>query len=310
MKSSGDNRGGNRRSGNGYGSNRDGYGNGRSSGSNRGYGGRGGNGGFMDWLNSRMRYFTVSDRRYFTFIWSVAIGITFITVVLSSIVTAAQIRKDERAKAEEEATTETTEELELLATYTDAATSTDANEDAWMTMLVSADNPLPDDFELPEFTELRNNQKVDSRIYPELQQMFDDARAEGYSPYITSSYRTYDEQQQQIDAKVTELTDQGKTQEQAVAEAKLLVAQPGESEHQTGLAIDIGSDVSDEDQQAVWDWLKDNSYKYGFIVRYPENKTDITGIDYEPWHLRYVGVEAATEMHESGQCLEEYLALR
>lgn len=268
------------------------------------------NGGFMDWLSSRMRYFTVSDRRFFTFIWSTAIAITFITVIISSIATAASIRKEERKKAEEEATTETTEELEYLATYTDAAAASETDADSWMLILVNSDNPLPDDYQVPEFTELRNNQKVDSRIYPELQQMFDDARAQGYSPYITSSYRTYDEQQQQIDAKVAELVDQGKTNEQAVAEAKLLVAQPGESEHQTGLAIDIGSDVSDEDQQAVWDFLKDNAYKYGFIIRYPEEKKDITGIDYEPWHLRYVGVEAATEMHETGQCLEEYLALR
>lgn len=267
------------------------------------------NGSFIDWLKYRWRMIRVSDTRFFRFIWIAAILITLITVIISAGVTSSNIKKQkaaEKKKAKQEATTEE----ELLATYTDAsltdASSTDA--DAWMLILVNKDNPLPDGFTVEAFTELRNSQKVDSRIYPELQSMFDDARAQGYSPYITSSYRSKEEQQAEMDQKINELLEEGKTQEQAKAEAATIVAEPGKSEHETGLAIDVGSDAGEEQQTALWAWLEENSYKYGFIVRYPENKQDITGVTNEPWHLRYVGVDAATAIHESGQCLEEYLA--
>ena len=80
------------------------------------------------------------------------------------------------------------------------------------------------------------------------------------------------------------------------------MAKPGYSEHQLGLAVDINGEVYD-----VYTWLMENSYRYGFIFRYPGEKTDLTGISQEVWHYRYVGVEAATEMYEQGLCLEEYL---
>ena len=260
---------------------------------------------------------SVSDTRFFRFIWIVAIAITFITVLISAGVTAkankaAAIEAEKQAKAEAEEKAK--QEAELLASYTDAtatdATATDAEN--WMLILVNNDNPLADGYEVPEFTELRNSQKVDSRIYPDLQQMFDDARAEGHSPYITSSYRSKEDQQAEFDAKVSELLDQGKTQAQCEVEAAQLVAKPGYSEHETGLAIDVGSDVGEEAQNALWTWLADNSYKYGFIIRYPENKVTYTGISKEPWHLRYVGVDAATEMNNNDQCLKNiwYLLFR
>ncbi len=267
------------------------------------------NGSFLDWLKLRWKMINVSDTRFFRFIWIVAISITLITVIISAGVTAAKNKKEKAAEeqriSEEQASSE---EAELLATFTDAtATDASVDVDAWMTILVNADNPIPDNFEIHDFTELRNGQKVDSRIYPELQRMFDDMRAEGHSPYITSSYRTREEQQEVYDEKVTEIVNEGKTEEQAKAEALSQVALPGTSEHETGLAIDVGSDAGEEAQNSLWTWITENSYKYGYIVRYPEDKTDITGISYEPWHLRYVGVDAANMMHENGWCLEEYL---
>ena len=97
-----------------------------------------------------------------------------------------------------------------------------------------------------------------------------------------------------------------------MTEAGKWVAVPGTSEHQTGLALDIISSsyqVLDRDQEntAEQRWLMENSYKYGFILRYPSDKSEITGINYEPWHYRYVGKEAAKEIYEKGLCLEEYL---
>ena len=95
-------------------------------------------------------------------------------------------------------------------------------------------------------------------------------------------------------------------EEEARAEALKLVAVPGTSEHQLGLALDIISET-DEDDTATWQWLNENCWRYGFILRYPEEKIQITGITYEPWHFRYVGVEAAQEITEQGITLEEYL---
>jgi len=270
---------------------------------------------FFEWLRYRWKMISVSDSRFFRFIWIVAIAITLITVVINAGVTAKANKKaalEAEKKEAAEAAAKEQEEQELLASYSDAtpadASPTDASE--WMLILVNKDNPIPEGYSVPEFTELRNEQKVDSRIYPELQQMFDDARAAGYSPYITSSYRSKEDQQAEFDSKVNELLEQGKTQAQCEAEASQLVAKPGYSEHETGLAIDVGSDVSEEAQNELWNWLSENSIKYGFIIRYPENKETYTGISNEPWHLRYVGVDAATQMKLNDQCLEEYLLFR
>lgn len=271
---------------------------------------------FLGWLKYRWKMISVSDSRFFRFIWIVAICITLVTVVISAGVTAkankAAAAKEAEEKARLEAEEKAREEAELLASYTDASETDASPTDAvdWMLILVNNDNPLPDGYSVPEFTELRNEQKVDSRIYPELQKMFDDARAAGHSPYITSSYRSKEDQQAQFDSKVNELLEQGKPETQCEVEAAQLVAKPGYSEHETGLAIDVGSDAGEEAQNALWTWLADNSYKYGFIIRYPENKVTYTGISNEPWHLRYVGVDAAAEMKLNDQCLEEYLLFK
>ena len=180
--------------------------------------------------------------------------------------------------------------------------------DSWELILVNRDNPIPENYQIPAMTELKNGNSVDSRIYPALQRMFDDARAQGIYPYITSSFREWDKQQQLMDDKIAEYKAAGNSDEDARKLAEEWVAIPGTSEHQIGLGLDISSDPSTgQDAGSVWYWMKENAYLYGFIQRYPEDKTDITGIINEPWHYRYVGEEAAAAMHESGQCLEEYL---
>lgn len=181
-------------------------------------------------------------------------------------------------------------------------------ENDWRLILVNATHPIPEDYAIPELTQLQNGNSVDSRIYPALQQMFDDARAQGIYPSITSSYRTMEKQQQLMDDKISEYTASGYSSEDAKKMAEEWVAIPGTSEHQLGLSVDISSDPSSgQDPGSVWYWLKLYCWDYGFIIRYPEDKTEITGIINEPWHFRYVGKEAALEMKESGQCLEEYL---
>ncbi len=181
-------------------------------------------------------------------------------------------------------------------------------DESWKLLLVNADHPLPEGFSV-KLKELRNGHHVDERIYPELQQMFDDARAAGIHPFINESYRTSARQQEIMDKYVANYMAAGMSREQAEAEARKLVAIPGTSEHELGLALDIIAEF-DADSTATWLWLRENAPRYGFILRYPEGKEEITGISYEPWHFRYVGVPTAQEITESGLCLEESIAPR
>ena len=189
--------------------------------------------------------------------------------------------------------------------------ASDAPAAPWNLILVNPWNELPDGFTV-ELRELNSEEAVDERAYPDLQAMLDDARAEGLSPIVCSSYRTQEKQQELFIRRVGRLTAAGYSEQDAVIEAEKWVAVPGTSEHQTGLALDIISlyyQVLDKNQEntAEQKWLMENSYKYGFILRYPSDKSEITGINYEPWHYRYVGKEAAKEIYEMGLCLEEYL---
>ena len=184
---------------------------------------------------------------------------------------------------------------------------------AWNLQLINWENPLPEDYEAGELTELSNGHAVDSRIYPALQEMMDDARAAGYNPLICSSFRTWDKQSQLYERKVQFYIDQGSDRATAEEQAAVWVARPGTSEHQAGLAVDIVSveyQVLDEGQEdtPLQQWLMAHCWEYGFILRYPTDKSDLTGVGYEPWHYRYVGEEAAKAITEQGICLEEYLA--
>lgn len=185
-------------------------------------------------------------------------------------------------------------------------------EDAWKLRLINYDHLLPEDFTVPELTELSNGQKVDSRIYPDLQEMMDAGRAAGFDPMVCSGFRTWAKQEYLFQRRIQRYVDQGYTWEEAEEMAPMWVARPGTSEHQAGLAVDIVSaayQVLDETQEdtATQQWLLEHCWEYGFILRYPTDKSELTKVGYEPWHYRYVGREAALEMRDSGLCLEEYL---
>lgn len=175
----------------------------------------------------------------------------------------------------------------------------------WNLIVVNAWNELPEDYSVG-LTELSNGQKVDSRIYPYLQEMFDAAREEGVYPVVREGYRTAEEQQEILEDRIQTYINQGYSRSRAERTAKEWVALPGTSEHQLGIAVDINADKSMCSNEEVYAWLAENAYKYGFILRYPPGKQEITGTSYEPWHYRYVGVEAAQEIYEQGICLEEY----
>ncbi|MCI8405331.1 MAG: M15 family metallopeptidase [Clostridia bacterium] len=180
-------------------------------------------------------------------------------------------------------------------------------DDSWQLMLINSQNPIPDDFQV-ELMTVAGELKVDKRIYPYLQNMFKDAKNAGILPSVSSAYRTKEQQQSLFNEEMKKHIDKGCSYQKAVEEAKSWVAIPGTSEHQTGLAVDITSiNSATQNPSLVWEWLSKNSYKYGFILRYPENKTKITRINFEPWHFRYVGKAAAAEIFNRGICLEEYL---
>ncbi|MEA4964384.1 MAG: M15 family metallopeptidase [Oscillospiraceae bacterium] len=180
------------------------------------------------------------------------------------------------------------------------------DDGVWNLQLVNPWNEIPNGYS-PALTTLSNGQSVDERIYPALQAMFDTMRQENVCPIVVSGYRTQDYQQGLLDDEITKYENEGYSAEAAATVAKTWVAVPGTSEHQLGLAVDIGADTTKSTDEEVYTWLAENAYRFGFILRYPEDKTALTGISYEPWHYRYVGVEAAAKIYRSGICLEEYL---
>ena len=177
--------------------------------------------------------------------------------------------------------------------------------DEWNLIVVNRWNELPEDYSV-ELMELSNGQKIDCRIYPYLQEMFDAARLEGIYPVVKEGYRTAEEQQEILDDKIQAYINQGYSRTRAERTAKEWVALPGTSEHQLGIAVDINADKIRNNSEEVYTWLDKNAHKYGFILRYPPAKQEITGTNYEPWHYRYVGVEVAKEIYEQDICLEEY----
>lgn len=160
-------------------------------------------------------------------------------------------------------------------------------------------NYIPDDYE----TNLVSigKFKMDASCAEALEQMMADCNAAGHNCQINSAYRSKATQQGLWDTRYEKYQAQGYTREQAAEIIGRSVAIPGTSEHQLGLAVDL------KGTNAMYQWLAENSWKYGFILRYPDDKIDITGIIYEPWHFRYVGEAFAKDVYDSGLCLEEYL---
>ncbi len=184
----------------------------------------------------------------------------------------------------------------------------------WQILLVNPWNEIPEDYEVP-LKALADGQKVDERAYDSLNAMLQACRDDGLQPKICSAYRTMSKQTYLYNNKIARLRNAGYSKKAAIAEAGRWVARPGTSEHQLGLALDIVSTsyqglTKKQEKTAEQKWLMEHCWEYGFILRYPNEKSEITGIGYEPWHYRYVGVDVALDIRDSGLCLEEYLLLR
>ena len=181
----------------------------------------------------------------------------------------------------------------------------------WNLILINKKHEVPSDYEV-NLSNIEDGHRVDSRIAESLKNMLKDARLHDVDPLICSSYRTNAQQQQLFNNKIDQYINYGYNEDSARELASYWVTNPGTSEHEIGLAVDIISKSYQElnkaqEETEVQKWLKENSYKYGFALRYPPDKSEITMINYEPWHYRYVGFESAKYMKEHDMCLEEYL---
>ncbi len=184
--------------------------------------------------------------------------------------------------------------------------------DTGILMLVNIYHRISKDY-VPELVYFEDtNYQMNEEAAASLSRMLDDMEEElGEAPMVVSAYRSYERQVEVYNNDITRYMKSGMTEEEAIEQTEKYVALPGASEHQTGLAIDLSNDGSLEEdfiETEAGQWLKDNCYKYGFVVRYPEDKVQYTLINYEPWHIRYVGLPVSQIMYENGWCLEEFVA--
>lgn len=208
-------------------------------------------------------------------------------------------------------------EVETVApteTVTEAPTTppTESAVDKSKIVLVNRTNFIDEDY-VPELKSLDNGMQVSVECWGYLKTMIGACETQGMNPVICSAYRPYSEQEELFNEKVNDLLPEYDYNEMAAYyEAQRYVARPGASEHQLGLAVDI-VDMNNQNLEEYQEdtptqmWLINNSWKYGFILRYPDGTDNYIGVKYEPWHYRFVGIDAAREIHEQGVCLEQYL---
>jgi len=169
-------------------------------------------------------------------------------------------------------------------------------------------HPIPRDYEVELYT-VEENIQIDRRMLPAFEKLMAALKEQGFHFGVLGAYRTWQLQEEIMASFIRMHENEGHSHEEARRLAERRVAIPGTSEHQLGLAVDIEPPQEDNDEEGLYVWLEENAHRFGFVLRYPADKTHITGIQYEPWHFRYVGLEAAREMFERRVCLEEYLGI-
>ena len=190
--------------------------------------------------------------------------------------------------------------------YINYTVSGAAEADQWYLQIASVAHPLPEGFVQPSTTVIDDiGREIDSRIVGAYRDLVNAAKADGLNIYPISGFRPHSTQISLFNARVEQARNDGYADPEA--EAARHVAKPGTSEHELGLAVDFNSvDESYFRNTAEAKWLAAHCAEYGFVIRYPEDKESVTGIIYEPWHLRFVGVKHAKRMNELNMCLEEY----
>lgn len=233
----------------------------------------------------------------------------FVVIVLPIIVIFFIINKANSKNSQEvnsEISKQTEETTQSTSENTTETTNIDVTTD-WRIRLANYDNILPEDFEV-ELADIDSTRQFDARAIKYLKDMINDMKKDGHtSIWVQSSYRSVARQKELYENSINKYLKQGKTQEEAEKLTDEYINKPGSSDHNLGLAVDfnyVDNTFADTDE---YKWLLENAENYGFILRYPKDKEDITKIAYESWHWRYVGEEHAKKMNELNMCLEEYV---
>lgn len=187
-------------------------------------------------------------------------------------------------------------------------------EDTWAYFLINDENPLPDGYK-PQLDIVQGQFAMDERCAENARAMIAAAENDGIKLCVVSAYRSIDKQQENLKSYTQRLINEGHNPEEAEKLALMEIAEPGKSEHNAGLAMDIltydwwetHDDVTaDFENTKEFEWLQANAHKYGFIMRYPKEWEETTGYTYEPWHYRFVGLKYAGEIKNSGLPFEYY----
>ena len=184
-------------------------------------------------------------------------------------------------------------------------------EDMWCLILTNAEYPVPEDYAVTLKDVPGTDQRVDERIYEPLMNMLEAMKEEGLSPVVCSGYRTLDKQEKLFNRKVSAYVKKGRSKEESYTLARQTLSIPGSGEHCLGLAVDFYTRSYHQLERAFektpeGKWLREHAQDYGFTLRYDEGKEEITGIGYEPWHFRYVGIDVARYLKEHNLSLEEF----
>ena len=183
------------------------------------------------------------------------------------------------------------------------------DDDNWNLTLVNTGYRIIDSYKPDLVYVCGSSERLDKKIAEHYEAMYNAAKEDGVTLTPCSGYRSYDRQKNNYNNKVAYYEDLGYTKDEALEKAATIIMPPGSSEHNLGYAMDIVCVDEWFEDTDEFNWLMENAQDYGFILRYPKDKQDITKVTYEPWHWRYVGVEHAKKMKATGQVLEEYLGV-
>ena len=183
------------------------------------------------------------------------------------------------------------------------------DEEKWYLTLVNSSYRIPDNYEPDLVYVCGSGERLDRKVAEHYEAMYNAAQKDGIKLAPCSGYRSYELQERNYNNKVSFYESQGYSNKDAKVKAATIIMPPGSSEHNLGYAMDIVCVDEWFEDTAEFKWLTENAADYGFIMRYPKDKQDITKVIYEPWHWRYVGVELAKELKDSGLVLEEYMGV-
>ncbi len=261
---------------------------------------------------SDKRKAALKKRRIFLSLCAVVLvlAIAVLTLSVSAIVKAFKKSNDTQSKPKSSSQTERTESVkEKLPEMVKRGEYT-LNADYSRLILVNAENPLPSDYNygwnLTKIDEKYHNgqlDRIDAGIWPYMRAMVEAAWQDGVDLKVWSPYRSYETQKMLFENRV-------RKENGDEAKAATAVARPGTSEHNTGLCADFNMASSQFEGTEMFRWLCDNAEDYGFILRYPKDRIDITGVMYESWHWRFVGINTAKEINKLNLTLEEYIKLK